>query len=145
MIKKIYIAAPLFNEKEIAVIEKIKKCLSELNINFYSPKDEFQFKKGDPSENAKQCYNSNINAMNTCSHMIAVIDDFDPGTVFEIGYFIGFSKPVIAYSDIKGRGLNLMLAQACIDFANNKNELKNTLTNIIENKHEKQKYTGEQV
>jgi nucleoside 2-deoxyribosyltransferase len=145
MIKKVYIAAPLFNEKEIAVIEKIKKCLNDLNINFYSPKDEFKFKKGDSFESARQCYYSNINAMNTCSHMIAVIDDFDPGTIFEIGYFVGFSKPVIAYSNVKGRGLNLMLAQACVGFANNEDELKNTLTNIIENKHEDQKYTGEQV
>jgi nucleoside 2-deoxyribosyltransferase len=145
MIKKIYIAGPFFNENEIKVIEKIKECLTNLNIDFYSPKDEFQFKKGQSSDIAKKCYESNINAMNSCSHMIAVIDDFDPGTIFEIGYFAGYNKPIITYSNVKNRGLNLMLAQACIGFANRTNELNKILNEIKLNEYSTQEYKGEQI
>jgi hypothetical protein len=49
--------------------------------------------------------------------MLAWIDDFDPGTVWEIGYFAGYregmvsGRMIIAFT-IHGYGLNLMLSQS---------------------------------
>lgn len=124
----IYLASPFFNEAQVNVIENLKGIMEDLKLSYYSPKDEMRldFKK-DPPEKIKQCFDANCNSVKTSELILAVIDDFDPGTVWEIGYGYSFKKSVIAYSNVPGRGLNLMLAQSCERFCNGLPEISEVL------------------
>ncbi len=140
-INKIYLASPFFNEKEIQLIDKIKSLLDSLKIEWFSPKDFLMYDKAIEGS-AKKCFDGNIKAMNECDYMIAIVDGFDPGTLFEMGYFAG--KKIIAFSNIKGRKLNVMLAQASYCFANGINDLADKVVRINSNSFEKEEFKGEQ-
>lgn len=144
-INKVYLAGPFFNDTQLNVVEKIKKILDSLGIKYYSPKDELRFRKEDPPEKAKECFDSNLKAMTDSDFMIAIIDDFDPGTIFEMGYFCCQNKRILAYSDVPGRGLNLMLSQSCVGFANRLRELADILVKINSNNYTKKEFSGEQI
>ncbi len=64
LINKIYIAGPFFTTEESHVIEGICDILIDLKIPYYSPKDGFQYKKGEPLEKAKECFLVNIKCIN---------------------------------------------------------------------------------
>lgn len=144
-IKLVYIAGPFFNEKQNEVVENIKKICEGLSLKYYSPKDELRYRKDDPPEKAARCYELNLIAMKKADIMVAIIDDFDPGTIFEMGYFAYKKKRILAYSDIPGRGLNLMLAQACIGFANGLRELTDKLVRISSGNYQVETFNGKQI
>lgn len=143
-IKLIYLAGPFFNPEQTKVIDEIKGLCDSLELKYYSPKDEFRFRKEDPPEKAKECFDSNLVAMDKTDLMIAVIDGFDAGTVFEMGYFCAKGKRIVAYSNVKGRKLNLMLSQSCIGFANGILELADILVRIDSGEYKTEEFKGEQ-
>ena len=145
-IKKIYIAGPFFNPAEIKVIEEIKKTCENAELEYYSPKDEMLYNsKTDSPEKATECFNSNIEAMNNNDFMVAVIDNHDAGTLFEMGYFYAKYKRILAFSSVPERQVNLMLAQGCLGFANGQRELLDALIRIKSDNYKPQKYEGEQI
>ena len=68
----------------------------------------------------------NIDMVAQCDTMIAIIDDRDTGTVFEIGYASAMSKNIITYSS-QGYGVNVMLAHAVFTHTQNLEELQQAL------------------
>lgn len=56
--------------------------------------------------------------------VIARIDDWDPGTVWEMGFAFSYGKPTIAWSLVPGRKLNLMLSESCEGFINGMGDMK---------------------
>lgn len=142
-ITKTYIAGPFFNKDEIEIVENIKNILNELKIVYYSPKDECLIKKRDSLEKIKYAYDLNLKAMDDCDLMIANIEGFDTGTIFEMGYFTKSNKPIIAFSSNPDRKLNIMLSQSCIGFSNAYLDLKNIIYLFNENKYEKKEFAGE--
>lgn len=140
----IYVAGPFFNPEQTKVVEDIKEILDYLKINYFSPKDVLKYNKTDPPEVATKCYNGNVKALNGCDLMIAIIDDYDSGTMFEMGYFTALHKPVIAYSNHPDRQLNIMLSQSCVGFANNLSDLGEILKNIQNGTFVRKEFEGEQ-
>lgn len=93
----IYIASSLFSEMERDYIDKIVDIVSEklelkLWDDFYLPHRDNKY--DDPDS---QIYNKNIEYLNNCNIMIAILDgkDIDSGTAFEIGYFESQNKLVL--------------------------------------------------
>lgn len=144
-ITKIYLAAPFFSPKQEVLVDKIVALLKDIDYDVYSPKDEFRYKKDDPLEKAKKVFDSNITAMNEATIMLVIVDDYDPGTLFEMGYFHAQDKPIICYSNVKGRGLNLMLSQSAIGFADNLHELADILVKIKSENYEITTYKGRNI
>ena len=117
----IYIAAPFFNREQILFVEEIENALKNKKLKYFSPMREGVILKDlSPKErqlNAKKVYSSNINGIIYSHAMIAVIDDFDPGTIFEIGYGTCYKEVsgdafcVITLTK-QNYGLNVMLSQA---------------------------------
>lgn len=83
MSKEVYIAAPFFNDHQISVVEHIKECLKNDNLQFFSPKDESMFKQGD---DPKTILNLNCEALDDARLTIVVTDGKDVGTIWEAGY-----------------------------------------------------------
>ena len=110
----IYIAGPFFNEKQICFIEDIENLFKVNRMPFYSPRSEGVLL--DLDEEARQkakkaIYDTNVTRIKNCSIMVAVIDDRDTGTIWEMGYAAALGKPIISISN-ESYGLNVMLAES---------------------------------
>ena len=111
---KVYIAAPFFNEEQLDVVRKIELLLEEKGIAYFSPRMEGVLVKMSKEERAKkmgEMFRSNVDHMDWCTHCVAVIDDYDTGTVWEIGYLYATHKKIVTYSN-NYHGINVMLNEA---------------------------------
>lgn len=110
----IYIAAPFFTPKQVAFVESIEKALDNERIKYYSPRSEGVLM--DLSETArrktkKDIYERNVQMIKECNYMVAIIDDRDIGTIWEMGYATAYGIPVTTISN-QDYGLNVMLAES---------------------------------
>lgn len=123
--RHIYLAGPFFNDQQRDLISFFES-LETPNLPIYSPRtDGFVLTPNAPQVDRQKIYNSNIEALSYCDFVLAVIDDFDTGTIWEMGYATGIGKEVVAYSDVPGRGLNVMLAgSAKAGFINGREEVQ---------------------
>lgn len=120
-----YLAGPFFNEEQVELIQFIEGLASDANPIFSPMSDGFVLKPDASIEERDQIFQSNVDAIKEASWMLAVIDDFDPGTVWEMGYAYSDGLPILAYSDVPGRGLNVMLAGAAtLGFINGREQLR---------------------
>lgn len=125
-----YLAAPFFNLDQLEVVKFIESLDLEPLRNgsiqpIYSPRqDGFMLKRKATDQERAQVFAENVKAILAARFVLAVIDDFDPGVVFEVGFAYGQGIPILAYSDVPGRGLNVMLAGAAdLGFVNGRPEL----------------------
>jgi hypothetical protein len=105
-------------------------------------------KKNDSPEMRQKVFDIDIGTIAYSDLVITIIDDFDPGSIFEMGaagiicwmYDKGMIERnihirniprIIAYSDVSGRGLNVMLQQSVWGFANREKELKDQLNRFV--------------
>lgn len=89
--KTAYLAGPFFNPAELWMIEECRNLLSRFGIAVFSPFHSVGF--GPPKEIAT----ADLDGLDDSDFVFAILDGFDAGTLFEIGYAIAKSKkPVIA-------------------------------------------------
>ncbi len=120
-----YLAAPFFNDEQRDLATYIEG-LETTDQPIYSPRNDGYVLKPDASnEERAEIFGSNIMAINSARFVLVVIDDFDPGVMFELGVAHARGVPVLAYSDVPERGLNVMLAGAAnLGFVNGREDLK---------------------
>lgn len=113
--KKIYLAAPFFNEKEIERVDKVKEILDAKGLDVFSPKEhqnpEFEF--GSQAWRNKTFNNDVIN-IDLCDVVVAIISQGnydDSGTAWELGYAYATEKPVVLVN-LTGETINLMIADS---------------------------------
>ena len=90
-----YLAGPGFNEKQLDRIHQVEKMFDKMEVRYYSP-----FKKGnrldttvDPELlklNVQLIFDENMDCLRHCSKIVALVDDLDKGTLFEIGYYVAW-------------------------------------------------------
>ncbi len=126
--KHVYMASGFFNDGQKDLCDFIE-AMETPSIPIYSPRIDGGVLKPDSSpEVARDVFESNKEAIYNCAFVLAVVDDFDPGVLWEMGYAHGVAIPMLAYSDVKGRGLNVMLAGGCaLGFVNGRDDLKRTI------------------
>ena len=71
-------------------------------------------------------YNTNVNAMDDCTSMIACIEDRDTGTIFEVGYFAAQKKDIVLFL-LDASKVSVMLAEAAISICNDPEWIKEAL------------------
>lgn len=119
---KVYIAAPFFTDDQLFVVRKIENILRENGIEFFSPRSEGTLKEMTALERADvmgDLFKSNISHMDWCTHCIAMIDDYDTGTVWEMGYLYATKKHIVTFSP-NYFGINVMLNESiaahCVEY-----------------------------
>lgn len=127
---KAYIAAPFFNPEQIETVERIKRLLDDLGVAYFSPKDECMFVKG--KTKPKDILDMNVDAIRSCTFMIAVTEGKDMGTLFECGYAYAIKQDVIYYWDNDNPELkfNLMLSASGYEVAQNMGELEGAIVRL---------------
>lgn len=121
---KIYLAGPFFNEEQIHVAGAVEALAERSGVDYFSPRLRCCCP---PNANFTQralSFDMNITAIEQSDLVLARIDDFDAGTMWEMGYAFRCKRPVYAYTMVEGRGLNLMLAQSCKGFLRGLNQIE---------------------
>lgn len=108
----IYIAAPDFNYINKDAINRIAECLKYHNFTPRLPVRENGQLTADATNTQRQeIYNADINLLQECQLVLAVMVFDDPGTIFEVGFAVGIQKPVLVY-DPYHNVANPMLSQS---------------------------------
>lgn len=110
----IYIAAPFFKPEQIAFVENIEGKLDSLGVSYFSPRSEGTLSEMDAKgrmDTKAGIFKKNITGIEKADIVIAVIDDRDTGTTWEMGYAYASNKPVISISN-NDYGINIMLAES---------------------------------
>lgn len=111
--KHIYFAAGFFNDEQRSLCDFVEGLESEWTP-IYSPRKDGGVLKPDSSDQVrKEVFDSNTISIATANWVLAVVDDFDAGVMWEMGYAHAKGIPTLGYTDHKDRGLNVMLAGSC--------------------------------
>tara|TARA_R110001599_G_scaffold286600_3_gene489147 strand:+ start:115 stop:678 length:564 start_codon:yes stop_codon:yes gene_type:complete len=88
---KIYLAGPFFNKQQLETIESIEAELDKYGFDYFSPRKGggvlSHLSPEDRTKESKRIYDSNVSEMINANVLLAVVDDHDTGTVYEMGYF----------------------------------------------------------
>lgn len=124
---KVYLAGPFFNNEQRIVAATIEQYAEDSKLDYFSPRLRCCCPPDAPFTQRVVSFDMNCKAIEGSDLVLARIDDFDPGTMWEIGYAFAHKRPVYAYTTVEGRGLNLMLAQSCSGFLRGFEEISNFL------------------
>lgn len=118
MTHKIYLAGPFFTTAQLATAVVAEEACNAAGVDAFSPRLKCCCPPNASMAQRKASFDMNTEAIKQCDLVLACIDDFDAGTMWEMGFAFALKKPVYAYTLVPGRGLNLMLAQSCAGFIN---------------------------
>jgi hypothetical protein len=88
----VYLAGPFFGLSQLWLVDLAHRALSELGANPFSPYH-------DVGLGGVEVARRDLDGLDDSDSVLALIDEFDSGTVFEIGYAIRSETPVVAYMD----------------------------------------------
>lgn len=137
-----YIASPGFNENQLKRIKEVEKQLTDKKVEFFSPFTHGgSLKLGKDLEMnklaVKLLYDENIKEISNCNRLIAIVDDFDKGTAFEVGFFIGLHAENLALINErlliigkKSQEFSKMLTDTIEDWSEDKDQLRGRLAII---------------
>ena len=135
--KKIYLAAPFFNESEIARVDKVKKILRDKGLDVFVPMEHQnpQFEFGS-MEWRKATFKNDVDHIDWADLVVAIIANGnydDSGTAWELGYAYATNKPVILVNPT-GETINLMIADSLHALIQSYAGLENYDFNTLERK-----------
>lgn len=89
----IYLAGPFFNYGERWLVNLVREGLRDLGVDVFSPFHDVGM--GSPSEVAP----ADIQGLENCSAVFALLDGVDSGTLFEVGYAKARGIPVVGFAE----------------------------------------------
>lgn len=111
--KRIYLASPFFNEKEINTVTKVAKILKEKGLTVFEPmKNQIEnMKPGTPAWSLAT-FRNDVKFIDWAEAVVMVYDGnySDSGTSWEAGYAYGTNKPLIVIH--VGESSNLMVHES---------------------------------
>lgn len=106
---RIYLAAPFFNLGEIWMVEEARKCLLDMNVEVFSPLHDVG--RGPAHEVAK----ADLEGLEHCDAVLAILNGGDAGTIFEIGYAVSRNIPVVALAqNVRPEDLKMSEGSGCV-------------------------------
>ena len=106
---RVYIAAPFFNLGERWMVEEIRKRLLEMNVEVFSPLHDVGL--GPANVVAK----ADLEGLDGCDAVIAVLNGGDVGTIFEVGYAVARNIPVIALAqNVRPEDIKMPVGAGCL-------------------------------
>ncbi len=98
----VYLAGPFFTISERWLVETTRDELTSLGANVWSPVHEV-------GPGGDEVAKLDLEALERCDVVLALLDNSDPGTVFEVGWAVRMGIPVVGYaSRADAEGLKMM-------------------------------------
>lgn len=93
--KKIYIAGPFFTIADRFLVNEIHSILMSFDVDVFSPYHDagLSLNKQDSDELIKK----DLESLESCDVVLAIISGNDPGTIFEVGYAKALKKKIIVF------------------------------------------------
>ena len=123
---RFYLAAPFFSNEQLGVVNHVEDMSDQLGHECFSPRTQTFCPPDATIEQRKASFEANVRGIINTDFVLARIDDFDPGTIWELGYAYRVAEEkrdgavhplkIYAFTTVPGRGLNLMLAQGVDGF-----------------------------
>ena len=88
---RIYLGGPFFTTPQIWLVEEARAGLLALGTTVFSPMHEVGF--GSPESVAAK----DLAGLDSCTAMLALLTEADPGTLFEVGHARSKGIPVVAF------------------------------------------------
>ncbi|MFH5807877.1 nucleoside 2-deoxyribosyltransferase [Lactiplantibacillus plantarum] len=122
----IYLAGPWFTEGQPERLAKIEKLMEELELTYYSPRlDGIDLTPDATEADRNAVFTDNVDHLKRAKLVVAVVDGFDTGTIWETGTAYGLDIPVAYYSETLADGtFNVMLAKSGKAVIENMTDLK---------------------
>lgn len=119
MQRRIYIAAPFFNDAQLHQVQLVEKMLIELHAPFHSPRSTgvlIEMAQAERERAAPKIFNSNVEEMCACTAIVALLDDKDTGTTWELGFGYALKRLLPQYKllgvQLNGKPCNVMLQES---------------------------------
>ena len=142
--KKIYFAAPLFNEMELKRNREFTAILRNWGYEVYLPQESVGLSAkiiadgGDVYEVSKKIFQADLNGIKCCDILVFFLDGRvpDEGACVELGIAYALGKKCIGYKTddrcLDFTGTDNLFIEGCMDFKvmHNLQELKNALDSI---------------
>lgn len=112
---KVYLAAPFFNDKEIAFVSTVEHILRSKGLEVWSPRENQLDDKGlvhGTAEWSKAIFDNDIKNLEAADIVVAIMHGnySDAGTAMEVGFAFNAMIPVVAVH--VGEDSNLMIHEA---------------------------------
>ncbi|MDN6251438.1 MAG: nucleoside 2-deoxyribosyltransferase [Lactiplantibacillus plantarum] len=122
----IYLAGPWFTEGQPERLAKIEKLMDELELTYYSPRlDGIDLTPDATEADRNAVFTDNVDHLKRAKLVVAVVDGFDTGTIWETGTAYGLDIPVAYYCETLADGtFNVMLAKSGNAVIENMTDLK---------------------
>ncbi len=113
---RIYVAGPWFTPETMATQQRVEKLCAQYGWAVFSPRVELTLTKESTKDDHRRCFFMNNHGLQRCKLVLANVEGYDTGTLWEMGAAYAYDTPVVIYSPNPDRKLNLMLAQGCRGF-----------------------------
>lgn len=110
----VYLAGPWFTDGQPERLAKIEQLMNELKISYYSPRlDGIDLTPNATEADRNAVFADNVDHLKRAQLVVAVVDGFDTGTIWETGTAYGLNIPVAYYGETLAEGtFNVMLAKS---------------------------------
>jgi len=88
---KAYLAGPFFSVAEQWLIEEVRRALMDAGLDVASPLHDVG--RGSAADVVRK----DLRLLDACDRVFAILDNVDPGTVYEVGYAQKAGIPVVAF------------------------------------------------
>ena len=122
----IYLAGPWFTAGQPERLAKIEKLMDDLEITYYSPRlDGIDLTPDATEADRNAVFADNVAHLKQAKLVVAVVDGFDTGTIWETGTAYGLDISVAYYGETLAEGtFNVMLAKSGKAVVENMTDLK---------------------
>ena len=116
---KVYLAGPFFSPAQLEFIESLEAAILDAGFELFSPrladdaKTMNEKKLFNDDDLRHKVFTSNVVNISDSALMVAVVDDRDTGTTWEMGYASAKNVPIFTVTN-EHHGMNLMLAHCII-------------------------------
>ena len=113
--KRIYLAAPFFTTSERWLVHELHQILEEFESDVFSPyHDVGVINENNFIDEAAKIATKDLEGLKECDVVLAVVNQIDAGTLFEIGYATSFGKQVVIFSEnIHPNDLTMLVGTNC--------------------------------
>ncbi|PGS22392.1 nucleoside 2-deoxyribosyltransferase [Bacillus cereus] len=111
--KRVYLASPFFNEKEIELVEQVEKILAAKGLEVFSPmRDQMTNLEAGTRHWSIETFRNDVKYIDWAEVVVTIYHGnySDSGTAWELGYAYGTNKPVIVVH--VGEDSNLMVHES---------------------------------